>query len=162
MGDPPNPLRADRARRVQLVSGVLIGRHVALESQDPTNIKLCGSHAGVSIGEDGPSQMALEDIGNACAPCTAATVLYPCDANQTAEAAGRCMADAATGSSIYAPRGQAMPVIYGADEEFEIGGSRVIRSSRATTRWRSSPRASPWARRSRPPPGSKPTGSVHG
>src|SRR6266850_1423061 len=47
------------------------------------NIRLCGSHAGVSIGEDGPSQMALEDLAMMRAVC-GSTVLYPCDANQTA------------------------------------------------------------------------------
>ena len=46
-------------------------------------IHLCGSHAGVSIGEDGPSQMALEDLAMMRAVC-GSTVLYPCDANQTA------------------------------------------------------------------------------
>ena len=47
-------------------------------------IALCGSHAGVSIGEDGPSQMALEDLAMMRAVC-GSTVLYPCDANQTAK-----------------------------------------------------------------------------
>ena len=48
------------------------------------NIRLCGSHAGVSIGEDGPSQMALEDLAMLRA-VHGSTVLYPCDANQTAK-----------------------------------------------------------------------------
>src|SRR5262249_832433 len=48
------------------------------------NIRLCGSHAGVSIGEDGPSQMALEDLAMMRA-VHGSTVLYPCDANQTAQ-----------------------------------------------------------------------------
>src|SRR5207244_10711475 len=48
------------------------------------NIKLCGSHAGVSIGEDGPSQMALEDIA-ALRAVHGSTGLYPCDGNQTAK-----------------------------------------------------------------------------
>ena len=48
------------------------------------NYCLCGSHAGVSIGEDGPSQMALEDIASIRA-VHGSTVLYPCDANQTAK-----------------------------------------------------------------------------
>src|SRR5207244_7420560 len=47
------------------------------------NIKLCGSHAGVSIGEDGPSQMALDDIA-AFRAVHGSTVLYPCDGNQAA------------------------------------------------------------------------------
>src|SRR5438132_8865005 len=48
------------------------------------NIRLSGSHAGVSIGEDGPSQMALEDLASFRA-VHGSTVLYPCDANQTAK-----------------------------------------------------------------------------
>src|SRR5206468_5646623 len=48
------------------------------------NIRLCGSHAGVSIGEDGPSQMALEDLAMMRA-VHGSTVLYPCDGNQTAQ-----------------------------------------------------------------------------
>src|SRR5262249_31410074 len=49
-----------------------------------STLRLCGSHAGVSIGEDGPSQMALEDLAMMRAVC-GSTVLYPCDANQTAQ-----------------------------------------------------------------------------
>ena len=56
------------------------------------NLRLCGSHAGVSIGEDGPSQMGLEDIA-ALRAVHGTTVLYPCDANQTAQLHRRCMAD---------------------------------------------------------------------
>ena len=48
------------------------------------NLRLCGSHAGVSIGEDGPSQMALEDLA-AFRAVQGCTVLYPCDGNQTAQ-----------------------------------------------------------------------------
>src|SRR5207247_9083261 len=48
------------------------------------DIRLCGSHAGVSIGEDGPSQMALEDLASFRA-VHGSTVLYPSDANQTAK-----------------------------------------------------------------------------
>src|SRR5712691_4568740 len=51
------------------------------------NLKLCGSHAGVSIGEDGPSQMALEDLA-ALRAVHGSTVLYPCDGNQTARLVG--------------------------------------------------------------------------
>ena len=54
-------------------------------------LKLCGSHAGVSIGEDGPSQMALEDLAEFRA-INGSTVLYPCDGNQTAKLV-RAMAD---------------------------------------------------------------------
>jgi transketolase len=85
---------------------------------------LCGSHAGVSIGEDGPSQMALEDIASIRA-VHGSTVLHPCDANQTAKLVER-MAD--TEGIVYMRTLRPnTPVIYGPDEEFEIGGSRTVR-----------------------------------
>ena len=87
---------------------------------------LCGSHAGVSIGEDGPSQMALEDIASLRA-IHGSTVLHPCDANQTAKLVV-AMADA-DGISYLRTLRPATPVLYSPDEEFEIGGSRVLRSS---------------------------------
>ena len=90
------------------------------------NIKLCGSHAGVSIGEDGPSQMALEDIAMMRAVHGSA-VLYPSDANQTI-ALVRQMADH-TGIAYIRTTRAATPVIYNADEAFTIGGSRVVRQS---------------------------------
>ena len=90
------------------------------------NLRLCGSHAGVSIGEDGPSQMGLEDLAMMRA-VHGSTVLYPCDANQTAKLVA-AMADVEGVSYLRTTRA-ATPVIYEADERFEIGGSRVIRSS---------------------------------
>ena len=87
---------------------------------------LCGSHAGVSIGEDGPSQMALEDIA-ALRAVHGSTVLHPCDANQTAKLVA-AMADA-EGISYLRTLRPATPVLYSPDEEFAIGGSRVLRSS---------------------------------
>ncbi len=91
------------------------------------NIRLSGSHAGVSIGEDGPSQMALEDLA-AFRAVHGSTVLYPCDANQTAKLV-ELMADRDGIAYIRTTRGKT-PVIYGPDERFEVGGSRVVRSSR--------------------------------
>jgi transketolase len=90
------------------------------------NIKLCGSHAGVSIGEDGPSQMALEDIA-ALRAVHGSAVLYPCDGNQAAKLVA-AMVDLEGISFLRTTRGST-PVIYDADEEFAIGGSRVVRSS---------------------------------
>ncbi|HET8557453.1 MAG TPA: transketolase [Gaiellaceae bacterium] len=88
------------------------------------NYCLCGSHAGVSIGEDGPSQMALEDIASIRA-VHGSTVLHPCDANQTAKLVAR-MAD--TDGIVYLRTLRPnTPVIYGPDEDFEIGGSRTVR-----------------------------------
>src|SRR5947208_7092026 len=88
------------------------------------NIRLCGSHAGVSIGEDGPSQMALEDLAMMRA-VHGSTVLYPCDANQTAKLVEE-MADR-KGIVFLRTTRAATPVLYGADDEFPVGGSRMLR-----------------------------------
>ncbi|MBV9806651.1 MAG: transketolase [Solirubrobacterales bacterium] len=87
---------------------------------------LCGSHAGASIGEDGPSQMALEDLA-AFRAVHSSIVLYPSDPNQAA-ALVRLMADHPGIAYMRAHRG-ATPTIYSPDDEFEVGGSRVLRSS---------------------------------
>src|SRR5919198_5501509 len=88
------------------------------------SLRLCGSHAGVSIGEDGPSQMALEDLAMMRA-VHGSTVLYPCDANQTAKLVEE-MADR-EGIVFLRTTRAATPVVYGADEAFPVGGSRVLR-----------------------------------
>jgi transketolase len=88
------------------------------------DIRLCGSHAGVSIGEDGPSQMALEDLAMVRA-VHGSTVLYPSDANQTAKLVAE-MADR-DGIVYMRTTRAATPVVYGADEDFPVGGSRVLR-----------------------------------
>ena len=90
------------------------------------SLRLSGSHAGVSIGEDGPSQMALEDLAMMRA-IHGSTVLYPSDANQAAQLVAQ-MADTQGISYIRTTR-EATPVLYSADESFPIGGSRVLRSS---------------------------------
>ena len=89
-------------------------------------IMLCGSHAGVSIGEDGPSQMALEDLA-AFRAVQGSTVLYPCDGNQTAKLV-RAMADLDGISYLRTTRAD-LPILYGPDEEFPVGGSKTLRSS---------------------------------
>lgn len=88
------------------------------------NIRLMGSHAGVAIGEDGPSQMALEDLAMLRAVC-GSTVLYPSDPNQAAKLV-ELMADRDGISYLRTSRG-ATPTIYGPDEVFEVGGSKVVR-----------------------------------
>jgi transketolase len=88
------------------------------------NIRLCGSHAGVSIGEDGPSQMALEDLA-AFRAVHGSTVLYPSDGNSTAKLVAE-MAERDGIVFLRTTRG-ATPVLYAADEEFPIGGSKVVR-----------------------------------
>jgi transketolase len=89
-------------------------------------IHLCGSHAGVSIGEDGPSQMALEDLAMMRA-VHGSTVLYPSDPNQTAQLVA-AMADQ-KGITFLRTTREKTPVIYNPDEKFAIGGSRVVRQS---------------------------------
>ena len=91
---------------------------------------LAGSHAGISIGEDGPSQMALEDLASIRA-VHSSTVLHPCDANQTAKLVA-AMADL-EGISYLRTLRPNTPVLYGPDEEFPIGGSRVLREGDAVT-----------------------------
>ena len=90
------------------------------------NIRLCGSHAGVSIGEDGPSQMALEDLAMFRA-VYGSTVLYPCDPNQTAQLVAQ-MADH-DGIVYMRTTREKTPVLYSPDEQFTVGGSKVLRSS---------------------------------
>jgi transketolase len=92
------------------------------------NLKLVGSHSGVSIGEDGPSQMGLEDLAMFRA-VHGSVVLCPCDANQTAALVAE-MASAHGIGYLRSTRG-ATPVIYGPDEKFPVGGSKVLRSSEA-------------------------------
>jgi transketolase len=97
---------------------------VRMSAISRANYCLSGSHAGVSIGEDGPSQMGLEDIAMLRA-VHRSTVLHPCDANQTAKLVAK-MADTEGISYIRTLRPNT-PVIYEADEDFEIGGSRTLR-----------------------------------
>ena len=88
------------------------------------DIRLSGSHAGVSIGEDGPSQMALEDLA-AFRAVHGSTVLHPSDANQTAKLVA-AMADTKGISFLRTLRGKT-PVRTPADEDVRVGGSRVVR-----------------------------------
>jgi transketolase len=92
----------------------------------PPHLVLCGSHAGVSIGEDGPSQMGLEDIAMFRA-LIASTVLYPCDAvsaERLTEAAAQL-----PGIVYIRTTRPKTAVIYDNDEEFPIGGSKTLRAS---------------------------------
>lgn len=91
-----------------------------------SGINLVGSHAGVAIGQDGPSQMGLEDLAMFRA-LYGTTVLYPCDANQTAKLVA-AMADLEGIRYLRTSRGDS-PVIYSATEEFPVGGSKVLRAS---------------------------------
>jgi transketolase len=88
------------------------------------DIRLCGSHAGVSIGEDGPSQMALEDLA-AFRAVHGSTVLYPSDGPSAVKLVGE-MADC-DGIVFLRTTRAATPVLYAPDEDFPIGGSKVVR-----------------------------------
>jgi transketolase len=90
------------------------------------NVKFVGSHAGVSIGQDGPSQMGLEDIAMFRA-IPDSVVLYPCDAVST----DALVEEAATHKGIVYIRTTRMdtPIVYRAGEAFAIGGSKVLRKS---------------------------------
>jgi transketolase len=92
---------------------------------DP-NLKFCGSHAGVSIGEDGPSQMALEDLAMMRA-ILGSVVLYPADAVST-EKLVEAMAKH-RGIAYLRTTRMGTPVIYGPQEDFPIGGCKVLKSS---------------------------------
>ena len=95
-----------------------------------SNLKLAGSHVGVSIGEDGPSQMGLEDLAMMRA-VAGSTVLYPSDAvaaeklvEQMAQAKGICYLRTSRPKT---------PVIYNNDETFPIGGAKVLRDGDKAT-----------------------------
>jgi transketolase len=90
------------------------------------NIRLCGSHVGVEIGPDGPSQMALEDLA-AMRAVNGSTVLYPSDANSAVKMT-ELMLDTPGIVYMRTTRG-GYPVIYGPHERFRVGGSKVLRQS---------------------------------
>lgn len=91
-----------------------------------SNVKFSGSHCGVSIGEDGPSQMALEDLAM-MRSVPGCAVLYPCDGMSTE----RLVVEMTKrhGMAYMRTSRPKTPVIYGPDETFPIGGSKVLRQS---------------------------------
>ncbi len=99
---------------------------IRMAAVSDADIILCGSHVGVSIGADGPSQMGLEDIAMMRATF-GSTVLYPCDANQTAALLAE-VADRAGVIYLRTTRGKT-PVIYEPTEAFAVGKLRVLRRS---------------------------------
>jgi transketolase len=99
---------------------------IRMASISNLKIKIAGSHAGVSIGEDGPSQMALEDLAMMRAQPNM-TVLYPCDAVST-ERLLELMAYHPGPAYMRTSRPKT-PVIYGPDEKFAIGGLKILRES---------------------------------
>ncbi len=99
---------------------------VRMAAVSQARLNLVGSHVGCSIGEDGPSQMALEDIASLRA-IHGSTILYPCDANQTAKLVA-AMADMEGIVYLRTTRANTT-TIYGPDEQFPVGGSKVVRES---------------------------------
>jgi len=99
---------------------------IRMSAISEANIRLCGSHAGVEIGADGPSQMALEDLAMMRA-VHGSTVLYPSDATAAASLTQQ-MAERYGIVYMRTTRGS-YPVLYGPDEAFPIGGAKVVRSS---------------------------------
>jgi transketolase len=104
--------------------------HIRVAGISQANVKLVGSHVGVSIGEDGPSQMALEDLALMRA-IVGSTVLYPADAvatekltEQMAQLKGVCFLRTSRPKT---------PVIYGNDEAFPVGGAKVLRTGTKAT-----------------------------
>jgi len=90
------------------------------------NVKFVGSHAGISIGEDGPSQMALEDIGM-FRSLPGSTVFYPSDAVSCERA---CELAANTQGICFIRTGRpANPILYKGNETFEIGKAKILRQS---------------------------------
>ncbi len=91
-----------------------------------SNVKFCGSHVGVSIGEDGPSQMGLEDLAMFL-PIPGCLVLYPSDA----VCAEECVREAAKYRGLVYIRTTrpATPILYKPGEEFPAGGAKVLRRS---------------------------------
>uniref|UniRef100_A0A8C3SJL4 transketolase n=1 Tax=Chelydra serpentina TaxID=8475 RepID=A0A8C3SJL4_CHESE len=102
--------------------------HIRMGAISRTNLNLCGSHCGVSIGEDGPSQMALEDIAmfRAVPGCT---VFYPSDAVSTERAV--CLAANTKGICFIRTSRPETLVVYPPEEKFEIGHAKVVRKSNA-------------------------------
>uniref|UniRef100_A0A8C0J4Z1 transketolase n=1 Tax=Chelonoidis abingdonii TaxID=106734 RepID=A0A8C0J4Z1_CHEAB len=102
--------------------------HIRMGAISQSNLNLCGSHCGVSIGEDGPSQMALEDIAmfRAIPGCT---VFYPSDAVSTERAV--CLAANTKGICFIRTSRPETPVIYPPEETFEIGQAKVVHKSDA-------------------------------
>jgi len=90
-------------------------------------LSLCGSHAGVSIGQDGPSQMALEDLAMMRA-VHGSVVVYPSDAVSTAHLV-KLMSEY-DGISYMRTTREKTPIMYNADDKFTLGGSKVVRSSK--------------------------------
>jgi transketolase len=101
---------------------------IRMASYSRANLKITGSHVGVSIGEDGPSQMGLEDLAM-FRPLMNSIVLYPCDAVSSEKLT--CLTANYEGISYLRTTRPKTPVIYSNDEKFHVGGSKVLRQSKS-------------------------------
>jgi len=99
---------------------------IRMASYSRANLKIAGSHAGVSIGEDGPSQMGLEDLA-LFRSLLGSIVLYPCDAVSSEKLTG--LTANYDGISYLRTTRPRTPVIYGNDEEFHVGGCKVFQQT---------------------------------
>lgn len=101
---------------------------IRMSQYSKADIKFCGSHAGVSIGEDGSSQMGLEDIA-LFRTLLHSVILYPSDAVSTE----KLVAEMAKhkGISYLRTTRKETPIIYRNDEAFRIGGSKLLKSNKA-------------------------------
>ncbi len=104
--------------------------HIRVAGISQSNLKLVGSHVGVSIGEDGPSQMALEDLAMMRA-VVGSTVLYPSDAVSTEKLLEQMALT--KGVCFLRTSRPKTPVIYGNDEKFPVGGAKVVRTGDKVT-----------------------------
>ncbi|KAG8129919.1 hypothetical protein E2320_016552 [Naja naja] len=102
--------------------------HIRMAAISQSNIKLCGSHSGVSIGEDGPSQMALEDLAM-FRTIPGCTVFYPSDAVSTEYAV--FLAANTKGICFIRTSRPETPILYSQEEKFEVGHAKVVRISDA-------------------------------
>jgi len=101
---------------------------IRMASYSRANLKIAGSHVGVSIGEDGPSQMGLEDLA-LFRSLIGSIVLYPCDAVSSEKLT--CLMANYEGISYIRTTRPKTPVIYGNDEEFHLGGSKILKQGRS-------------------------------
>jgi transketolase len=99
---------------------------IRMSQYSDANLKFVGSHAGVSIGEDGPSQMGLEDLAM-FRTILGSVVLYPCDAVSTEKLVEEMAKQ--RGIAYLRTTRMATPILYGPKEEFPIGGCKVLRRS---------------------------------
>ncbi|MDP2649785.1 MAG: transketolase [bacterium] len=99
---------------------------IRMASISKSNIKFVGSHAGVSIGEDGPSQMGLEDMAM-FGTIPDSIIFHPCDAFSTSKIIP--LVYSFSGISYLRTLRPKTPLLYGKDDEFKIGGSKILRKS---------------------------------